>query len=159
MNICRITNTKLILFASFEVVNADFNPTLLQPDDYVINPIGFWMAWISFLATGWFISYKIRQYGISPRYYHAIAFFIAQYLMLRIVSVIGLVMFNPEFLSGTYSNPNFLVSSYFLFIPDFYLSTFLSGGFFMYAFGYKFLWKAIYEITPRSELEPILAEL
>ncbi|MHA2503199.1 MAG: hypothetical protein ACXAE3_10030 [Candidatus Kariarchaeaceae archaeon] len=149
----------LTFIATFEIVEQNFAFNSLTAEDYRLNPVGFWMAWITFLVSGWFTAYKLRQYGVTPRFYHAIGQLLAQFGIVYLLSRISLLFYNPDFLNGNYEPSNYLISTYLIFLPTFYLMMFATGGIVMYILGYKFMWRAIFNLSPQSKLDQSIAEV
>ena len=143
-----------IVFASFEVINPNFNPYAISATDFTISPFGFLIAWGSFFAMGWFFSYKLRSYNIVPRIYHAVVFLILYSISIFTTSIFLNYLYNP-----TQSPLNYVLTGYLLLIPQHFLATFLTAGWFSFALGYKYLWMQVFKLSPQHEMNPALADM
>ena len=137
---------------SIEIINPQFNVDFLLSDDFTINPIGFLYGWISFLAMGWFNSYKLRQLSIQPKLYMGLIFVLSNYVFILIVSNIIESIFLTNLIDMVFI-------MYFNQSSNIFLSTFLTGGWLSYYAGYQYLWKSIYNVTPISKRDPSLIEV
>ena len=142
----------VLAFFSIEIINPQFNVDFLLSDDFTINPIGFLYGWISFLAMGWFNSYKLRQLSIQPKLYMGLIFVLSNYVFILIVSNIIESIFLTNLIDMVFI-------MYFNQSSNIFLSTFLTGGWLSYYAGYQYLWKSIYNVTPISKRDPSLIEV
>jgi len=137
---------------SIEIINPQFNVDFLLSDDFTINPIGFVFGWMSFLAMGWFNSYKLRKLSIEPKLYMGLIFVLLNYVFILIVSNIIEAIFLTNLI-------DMVLIMYFKQSSNIFLSTFLTGGWLSYYAGYQYLWKSIYNVTPISKRDPSLIEV
>ena len=142
----------VLAFFSIEIINPQFNVDFLLSDDFTINPIGFLYGWMSFLAMGWFNSYKLRQLSIQPKFYMGLIFVLLNYVFILIVSNIIESIFLTNLI-------DMVLIMYFNQSSNIFLSTFLTGGWLSYYAGYQYLWKSIYNVTPISKRDPSLIEV
>jgi hypothetical protein len=150
----------LITAGSLEVSSQNISVPNPKASAYEILPEGYILAWIAFLTMGFFLSYKIRQYGVTPKYRYAIYYLIGFTILFFLIMQIGVYLFNPSIFSeGTYNSYNYLPTLYFYLGFVNYLAYFFSAGILMFVIGYKPLFNSIYTRTPMSELRPELATL
>ena len=142
----------VLAFFSIEIINPQFNVDFLLSDDFTINPTGFLYGWMSFLAMGWFNSYKLRQLSIQPKLYKGLIFVLLNYVFILIVTIIIKSIFLTNYV-------DMVLIMYFNQSSNIFLSIFLTGGWLSYYAGYQYLWKSIYNVTPISKRDPSLIEV
>jgi hypothetical protein len=127
-----------------------------KAEAYDILPEGYILSWIAFLAMGFFLSYKIRQYNVIPTYKHALIFLVGFTVIFLLTMQIGLYLFNPLVFNGEYDPYHFLPTLYFYLGWVNFLAYFFSAGVIMFVIGFKPMFDFIYSRTPMYELHPEL---
>lgn len=149
----------IISLAGFQLISANATAINFSSVSYTIHPEAFLFGWISFFVMGWFYSYKLRQNRVRPKFGYGIIFIIMQQLLLAGVTLILAYLFNPDLLSGLFTNQVFLETSFIVFTPFNYFTSGITFGFVLFFFGYKYSWRTIFQRTPLYKIDPSLADL
>lgn len=142
----------LISLSSLVVTNQNFDPTNMKFGlDYTYNQIFLLLAWISFIPMGFYFGYVLRKNSITPKVSYLAIFILGQFLVLAAFSGLGILLYNPQILSGVYTRANYFITAFFIFtINNFFLS-FLSFGIVGLYLSYTKIWELIYSVTPISK--------
>ena len=149
----------ILVFTTFEVVNPNMNPIQLDPTDFIISPVAFLGGWLLLFVMGWYFGYTLRKNKIPGKFRYLLIYFITQVIVVFLISIILLLTINPSYLSGDLIATNYLMTSYYLFIPTHYLIILFTGGWFTFILGYRLIWDRIYKLSPMYQLEPSLIEI
>lgn len=142
----------LLSLSSLVVTNQNFDPTNMKFGlDYTYNQIFLLLAWISFIPMGFYFGYVLRKNSITPKVSYLAIFILGQFLVLAAFSGLGILLYNPQILSGVYTRANYFITAFFIFtINNFFLS-FLSFGIVGLYLSYTKIWELIYSVTPISK--------
>lgn len=146
----------LITAGSLKIISQNITVPNPSATAYDILPEGYILSWLAFLAMGFFLSYKIRQYNINPTYRHAFGFLIGFTVIFMLTMQIGLYLFNPSIFNGQYEPYYYLPTLYFYLGWVNYLAYFFSAGVIMFIIGFKPMFDFIFSRTPMYELHPEL---
>ncbi len=139
----------LISFTSLEVINPNFDPLKMKyEEDYSYRNIFMLISWISFVVMGFYFRHTLSRKEIDPHTKYMVLFLIGQYIYIYVLSIVGLILFNPQLLSGVYLKYNYFITAFFVFIAQNFIISFLSFGVVGIFLGYNVLWKYM---TPVSK--------
>lgn len=142
----------LISLSSLVVTNQNFDPTNMKFGlDYTYNQIFLLLAWISFIPMGFYFGYVLRKNSITPKVSYLAIFILGQFLVLAAFSGLGILLYNPQILSGVYTRANYFITAFFIFTINNFFVSFLSFGIVGLYLSYTKIWELIYSVTPISK--------
>lgn len=142
----------LISLSSLVVTNQNFDPTNMKFGlDYTYNQIFLLLAWISFIPMGFYFGYVLRKNSITPKVSYLAIFILGQFLVLAAFSGLGILLYNPQILSGVYTEANYFITAFFIFTINNFFVSFLSFGIVGLYLSYTKIWELIYSVTPISK--------
>lgn len=143
----------LIGLAGITVTNPNYNPLNVQYlNDVSINPGSIIFGWISFLPMGFFLSYKLRKTQTEPRFIHGILFLIGQFIVLLLLTYIGVLILNPEILFEVVNPKYYILTTKLIYsITNFIICLITSGVVIFYA-GLLFFYDKIFSYSSHSNI-------
>lgn len=142
----------LLSLSSLVVTNQNFDPTNMKFGlDYTYNQIFLLLAWISFIPMGFYFGYVLRKNSITPKVSYLAIFILGQFLVLAAFSGLGILLYNPQILSGVYTRANYFITAFFIFTINNFFVSFLSFGIVGLYLSYTKIWELIYSVTPISK--------
>lgn len=144
----------LLSFASLDLTNPNFNPKeMMYEIDYSYRTIFMLYAWITYLPMGFYYRFSLEKKQIESKMKYLTIFLLGQIIIIGIISLLGIILLNPNYFQGNYFNPNNFMLVYFIFLFQNFIISVISFGFIGIIIGYKYIYSFIYTFTPASEIQ------